>query len=269
MWGDENMEVPTSAVPSSHTRGVRLATWNLDKCPAPQRARGQRIREMLAYDGDSVTLLTEVHANWAMNGQKVSMSPERTGYKRQHRLAVVQSTFDLGLLESASDHPGEQSLCLVRASVPSSETGSVLVACSVLPWRGAGRWWSGLREASDGEGLAPQFSAVLKHHVGRIHAARRPNEPIVWGGDFNQELHRPIKAGTVEGRRELRKAFEGLDLEPLTTNSKHLMPELGSIDHLAVSRGWITWDEPVVHGEPGADFPSDHALYVVKEASAL
>jgi len=44
------------------------------------------------------------------------------------------------------------------------------------------------------------------------------------------------------------------------------MPELDSIDHLVVSRGWMTCGEPVVHGEPGADFPSDHALYVVEGA---
>ena len=88
----------------------------------------------------------------------------------------------------------------------------------------------------------------------------------MWGGDFNQELCGPIKAGTVEGRRELLDAFKQLDVEPLTMNSRHLMPELSSIDHLAVSRGWIAWGEPVVHVEPVADFPSDHALYVVEEA---
>ena len=92
-----------------------------------------------------------------------------------------------------------------------------------------------------------------------------PNEPVVWVGDFNQELTGLNTAGTAEGRREL-DAFKRLGFEPLTMNSRHLMSELGSICHLAVSSGWMTWGEPVVHGEPRADFPSDHALYVVEEA---
>ena len=43
---------------------MRLTTWNLRSCPAPLGERGRRITEMLAYDGVSITLLTEVHADW-------------------------------------------------------------------------------------------------------------------------------------------------------------------------------------------------------------
>ena len=250
-----------------HDRGMRLATWNLKSCPAPQSARGRHIGEILSTVKPDITLLTEVHADWVTEGgQAVTVSPNRPGYKRQQRLAGVQSTFVLEQLEGSSEHPGEEALCMVRASVPGgAETGSVLVACSVMPWRGGGKSWSRLPEFSKGEGLAPQFSAVLQHHVGRIEAVRREGEPLVWGGDFNQELTGPIKAGTVEGRRELLDAFERLDVEPLTMNSRHLMPELSSIDHLAVSRGWIAWGVPVVLVEPVVGFPSDHALYVVEE----
>ena len=99
----------------------------------------------------------------------------------------------------------------------------------MLPWRGAAQSWSGLRKASNGEGLAPQFSAVLQHHVGRIEEERRENEPVVWGGDFNQKLSGSIKAGTAERRSELLDAFKQLDLEPLTVHSRHLVPELGRI----------------------------------------
>ena len=250
-----------------HDRGMRLATWNLKSCPAPQSARGHHIGEILSTVKSDITLLTEVHADWVIEGQAVKISPNRPGYKRQQRLAGVQSTFVLELLEGSNDHPGEEALCLVRASVPgTAETDSVLVACSVMPWRGGGKSWSRLPEFSKGEGLAPQFSAVLQHHVGRIEAARRKDEPLVWGGDFNQELSGPIKAGTVEGRRELLDAFKQLDVEPLTMNSRHLMSELSGIDHLAVSQGWLAWGEPVVHIETATDFPSDHALYVVEEA---
>jgi hypothetical protein len=111
-----------------------------------------------------------------------------------------------------------EALCLVRTKVPDSETQSVLVACSVMPWRGPPNWWSGLREVSTGEGLAPQFSVVLQHchHVRRIEVEHRGKEPIVWGGDFNQELGGPITAGSIEGRVEFWEAFKRLDLESLT-----------------------------------------------------
>lgn len=39
--------------------------------------------------------------------------------------------------------------------------------------------------------------------------------------------------------------------------------ELSAIVHLAVSRGWMSWGEPLVEVEPVADFPSDHAVYGV------
>lgn len=246
---------------------MRLATWNLKECPTPQGARGQRIREMLADFNADITLFTEVHADWTMDDQAVPVSPLRVGYRRQHRLAGVHSSLPLDRLEGQDHHPAEEALCLVRVKTPESPTHSVLVACSVMPWRGAAKWWSGLREISKGEGLAPQFSTVLQHHVGRIDAERLPNEPVVWGGDFNQELSGPIKAGTVEGRAELSDTFKLLELEPLTMNSRHLVCELSSIDHLAVSSDWMTWGEPEVHGRSGTDFPSDHALYEVEGAS--
>ena len=84
--------------------------------------------------------------------------------------------------------------------------------------------------------------------MGRIEEERRENEPVVWGGDFNQKLSGSIKAGTAERRSELLDAFKQLDLEPLTVHSRHLVPELGPVDHLAVSPGWLNWSEPGVPG---------------------
>lgn len=89
---------------------------------------------------------------------------------------------------------------------------------------------------------------------------------MVWGGDFNQELSGPITAGTIQGRTDLSDAFRQLRLEVLTQNSRHLIPGLSSIDHIAVSPGWMTWGNLAVRGEQGTDFPSDHALYEVESA---
>jgi endonuclease/exonuclease/phosphatase family metal-dependent hydrolase len=254
-----------SAVHSGHTRGVRLTTWNLKDCPSIQSGRGQLIEEMLAAFNADITLLTEVNAEWAADGQDVSMSPHRRGYEGRLRLAGVHSRLPLEQLDMPAGHPvEEEALCLVRAKTSESETESILIACSVLPWRGAAKWWSGLRDVSKEDGVARQFSAVLEHHLGRIKAARLPKEPVVWGGDFNQELSGPFSAGTIKGRLELLRAFDELLLEPLTMTSRHLVPELRSVDHLAVSRGWMTWGEPAVDGDPGSDFPSDHARYEVE-----
>ena len=96
------------------------------------------------------------------------------------------------------------------------------------PWRGSARPWSGLREASKGEGHPPQFSAVLQHHLSRIKAARLTDEPVVWGGDFNQELSGPITAGTIQGRTDLSHAFKGLGVDVLTENSRRLIPGLAA-----------------------------------------
>jgi endonuclease/exonuclease/phosphatase family metal-dependent hydrolase len=174
------------------------------------------------------------------------------------------------LSDDPSDRPAaEESLCLARVGLPESAPArSVLVACSVLPWKGAGKWWPGLPERY----LNDQQEFVLEHHLHRIAEARDGDEPILWGGDFNQELVdlQPERkaagyrlAGTVAGIDRLRAAFERLGLRPLTKNSEHLDPDAPTIDHLAVS-------EPLARGAAEVYRPSyehgtlmsDHAAYV-------
>ncbi|NEM05469.1 hypothetical protein [Geodermatophilus normandii] len=69
---------------------------------------------------------------------------------------------------------------------------TVLVACSVLPWRGAGECWRGLPD-----GQLDQFRAVLDHHVARIAAERQAGEPVVRGDDFDQPLLPPFWGPTT------------------------------------------------------------------------
>jgi endonuclease/exonuclease/phosphatase family metal-dependent hydrolase len=162
----------------------------------------------------------------------------------------------------------EESLCLARVQLPEGARAStVLVACSVLPWGGAGKWWPGLPEKS----LNAQQIFVLEHHMDRIDVAWDREEPIVWGGDFNQELRdlAPERkaagyriAGTVAGIERLRAAFDRFGLRALTAESEHLNPEAPTIDHLAVSeqvaRGNAVVHRP--HYENGT-LLSDHAAY--------
>lgn len=143
-----------------------------------------------------------MHADWVMDDRSVFTSPVRVGYGEQNRLAGVQSTFTLDQVKLTRDHPGEEALCLVRARVPGSKTESVLVACSVLPCQGPlDRGLDCGTYPRAGASLAPQFSAVLQHHVGRIVEERRENKPVVWGGDFNQELLWSIKLAPLRTPR--------------------------------------------------------------------
>jgi endonuclease/exonuclease/phosphatase family metal-dependent hydrolase len=138
----------------------------------------------------------------------------------------------------------------------------------VLPWRGAGTRWPGLPERY----LNDQQEFVLQHHLHRIAEARDGDEPVLWGGDFNQELVdlQPERkaagyrlAGTVAGIDRLRAAFESLGLHPLTGSSEHLNPNAPTIDHLAVSEPLARGKSEVYrpHDEHGT-LLSDHALYV-------
>jgi endonuclease/exonuclease/phosphatase family metal-dependent hydrolase len=105
----------------------------------------------------------------------------------------------------------------------------------------------------------------------RIDDAWDREEPIVWGGDFNQEL-RPLAperkaagyglAGTLAGIERLHAAFERFGLRPLTAESEHLNPESPTIDHLAVSERAARSDA-VVHRPTyeNGTLLSDHAAY--------
>ncbi len=135
---------------------------------------------------------------------------------------------------------------------------SVLVACSVLPYSRAERDWGGLSG-----GQKEQFRLVLRHHLLRIAAERDPSdEPLIWGGDFNQQLIRPCGHGLMTSADELRSALEALGLTALTAGMAD-RDHLGyTIDHLAVSADWLA-DRVEVHRPTGSDGKnlSDHAAY--------
>jgi hypothetical protein len=250
---------------------TRIATWNLRDCPSPGDGKGVEValwQEKLAAD---IWLLTEVHRDWYFPGESVSVSPPRGGDGPDtKRWAGIQTRLPMTPLDPgpAAEPAAEESLCLARVHLPEGHAArSVLVACSVLPWGGAGKWWPGLPEKY----LNAQQAFVLEHHMARIGDARDRDEPLVWGGDFNQELRdlSPERkaagyrlAGTVAGIDRLRAAFDRFGLRPLTAGSEHLNPEAPTIDHLAVSAS-AARGAAVVHRPFRADgrLLSDHAAY--------
>ncbi len=167
----------------------------------------------------------------------------------------IEATLPLTAVDPGDPkHPGAEGLVLAHVDLAGT---SVPVACSVLPWRGAGSYRRGLPD-----GQFEQFRCVLDEHVARITAARWSRESLIWGGDLNQELTPPLWAGTNEGTATLRAAFEYLGLTSLTRGLAHLKGQPHAIDHLAVSADLLV-ERVEVHRPtwPGGRDLSDHAAY--------
>jgi hypothetical protein len=206
-----------------------------------------------------IWLLTEVHRDW---DQTLVVSPARGGGPEWKRWAGIASSAELEALPPHGDprHAGEEGLCLARLNTGGDAASpSILVACSVLPWKGAGPHWPGLPSG----GQLAEFRHVLDHHVARIHAERLDGECVIWGGDFNQPLIGPFWGATQTGADDLRSALDKLGVVALTERAEHLNGTTGAIDHLAVSpelthgEAVASVHRPIRDGKP----LSDHAAY--------
>lgn len=237
---------------------MRIGTYNLKLCPEPTSDRGRALASWMDAQDVDVWLLTEVHRDWAPG--RLVVSPERAGGAAYKRWAGIATALPHGELRTAGNraHAGEEGLSLARLS-PGGSSSSVLVACSVLPWKGAGPYWPELPA-----GQAAEFRHVLDHHVERISAERLAGEPLIWGGDFNQQLTAPFWFTTREGEAALRAAFTGLGLVALTERAEHLNGDSFAIDHLAVSRDLVVGEGTAEVHRPhgGGKDLSDHAAYI-------
>lgn len=244
---------------------MRIGTWNLEECPDTDRARGRAIATWLDGQAVDIWLLTEVHRDWDPRGGSFVVSPSRSGSPDvTKRWAGIETRLPAVELRTADDleHAGEEGLCLARLGDPEQ---SILVACSVLPWAGVGKYWAGLPE-----GLSGKFRHVLDHHVARIAAERRSGEPLIWGGDFNQPLTPPYWGASRDGAAALREAFDSFGLVALTEKAEHLNGTSFAIDHLAVSRELASGEEVALVHRPSWERGqlSDHAAYTAQIDSA-
>lgn len=234
---------PSSAQP------IRVGVWNLDSSQPLKARAAQRAWLLQAAD---VWLLTEVH-DAAVDGLDCGCSAPVAGMPGLSWAGVVSGI-------PVVDRPtsGHPTLALARIALESDR--EVVFASSVLPWRSAGRYWP----ADDPAPYRERFHSVLAEHTQILASLARDGRPVVWGGDFNQELEGPNRAGTADGRTAVLDAFDRLGLEPLTPS-----PDAGEhgsrpIDHIAVPRSWgrgrLDRALPASEGRSLSDHPS----YVVR-----
>ena len=84
---------------------------------------------------------------------------------------------------------------------------------------------------------------------------------LVWGGDWNQSLGGPERAGSKAGRRDLLSALQELRLNVPTAGLSHHLSDLLTIDHIALRSG-VEEARRVVAIRNGKRL-SDHDLYLV------
>ena len=114
--------------------------------------------------GADLWLLTEVHQDVRLPDQQMHVSTQRH-IKPKQRWSGISSRWPISPLDC--DHVG---LALARVTTPGCP---VLVACSVMPWRGAGTSWPGDPTAKHGL----RFEESLHDHLHAIQRVREGSEP--------------------------------------------------------------------------------------------
>lgn len=209
---------------------MRIGTWNL------AGRWDERHRALIEAMDCDVLLLTEVSERLELPGMtghatEANMAARRRWSAVCSRLAV----------EPLADPHGATALV---------EIDGMRFASSILPWKGAGSGapWTGATTASKTMDVVDRIVAV---------------QPHVWGGDWNHALSGREYAGSAQGRAEILRAVDVLDLQVPTENQPHRIDGLLSIDHVAVPRSWSVRAERFSADVDGYRI-SDHDAYVVE-----
>jgi endonuclease/exonuclease/phosphatase family metal-dependent hydrolase len=241
-----------------------IGTWNLEAYASRLSARGeQQTRALSQHDAD-LWFLTELHADWAIDGHSIHFAAPRPEAPETHRKAAISTAWPMTPIPRRGN-PVEGRLSMARILEPSTDE-TILAVCSVLPWRGATPRWRDLLDRD--VTFADVFVHVLDYVVNRIHEERRDGEAVIWGGDFNQALAGRDYVGSNAGRAALASAFEDLKLQVPTMFLPAHIEAHPAIDHIAVPVTWELQGAPQVHRPFHGPRPlSDHALYVVEAAA--
>ena len=215
---------------------MRLGTWNLEGTWGDAQA------ERMATLECDVWLLTEVAASTQLDGFDLHTSGAEMAPQR--RWAAVAARTPLGLRAIADPHPASAAV----------EIGALTVCSSVLPWRSSGGEypWSGASNAERTANALGELVPALP--VGRT----------VWGGDWNHALTGKEHAGSMAGRDAIVSVLGQLAADAITVDCSHRIPDLFTIDHIAVPSGWaVTAPARRVEMTQSGRHLSDHDAYVV------
>ena len=127
---------------------------------------------------------------------------------------------------------------------------------SILPWSTCGN-----KAPWNGKNLAEKTANALS-----ILMPALPQQGLVWGGDWNQNLKGGWEnVGTKEGQNLLNSAIKSLNLQVPTADLLH---RLGTghhtIDHIAVPSGWKVKSAKRIVAARNGKRLSDHDAYVIE-----
>jgi hypothetical protein len=211
---------------------MKIGTWNMDGKGSPAHI------DFLRNEDCDVLLLTEVSESLSIPGYHIAFGEaEMLPRKRWAAIASKQK-----IIKIESPH---------AASVIAESAGTTYVA-SILPWSGSGGDppWSGTDHPTRMNATLEALAPVLRGHP-----------PLVWGGDWNQSLTGPERAGSLAGRATLVALLDDLEMVVPTAVLSHHIAGLRSIDHVAL-RGGVEQTKRVAALDETKRL-SDHDLYQV------
>jgi endonuclease/exonuclease/phosphatase family metal-dependent hydrolase len=221
---------------------MRVATWNLERCPPRRAARAGELRALMAKIGADVWILTETHRDFAPSSAHRLISHSADASDRDAAAGecwvAIWSSLPAERVELSADL---ERTCAARVAA------SVVIIGTVLPWLTDNRH-GGIRGAA-------AFRARLEEQVVDWQRfASEPGSRLCVAGDFNQDLCASDHYyGSQGGREALRTALASVGLECLTGDADDPLggtQELACIDHICVrnlqvsrrprSRAWPT-----------------------------
>ena len=205
---------------------MRIGTWNL---AGRWDARHLALIEQMDCD---LLLLTEVSDRVELPEHDLHVG--RLMSARRHWAAVASR---VGLSPLAEPH----------AASASAEVSGFRVCSSVLPWKGCG-------------GVPPWVGSNTAERTASAVADITEAGPAIWGGDWNHSLSGAEWAGSKTGRGYVLATVAELDLQVPTALLPHRIPDVLSIDHIAVPTTWQV--SPATRVD--ATGLSDHDAYVVE-----
>jgi hypothetical protein len=213
---------------------MRIGTWNL-------AGRWSRLHEKLMQQQNcDVWLLTETSERLALEGYMKHSTNGCMAHGRRWASILSQEE-----MIAAPDPHAASTLVSV---------GDLKFCCSILPWRSCPSHLPWI-----GKGHAEKTKATLDELL-----ANFPHGEFLWGGDWNHALSGREYAGSQDGRSYLLEVVKRRDLKVPTATLPHRLPNLLTIDHIAVPKTTRVISACRVDASADGQRLSDHDAYVVE-----